>query len=357
MNKYYFILSRLLYYNHFSLKYITNLSILISTALCICIIPITLSITSGFKNNIIEKITLFDGYARLYVKDLGLGDKVKIDNILSDQINPFYENECIIKTNNDVEGVTWLSAYNISNVENMFITHADSNTEGVYIGSLLDKKLFNKNSQFKKAFIIDNKNLVERVNIKGVFETGIPLYDQHMVISKISDNQDIKDYDGYLLDETMYLELKDNLALDIYNYEDRYYTFIKWLDSYDIPINILLLFIVLIGLINNHFCYKIDLVIRKKDFSIYYLLGLSKYQINLIYYYKYVILILAGIIIGSSVSYLILKIELNYNLVQLPTEIYFTSNVPIALNFINFFYLPVIFLLHSIYFFFHKYEN
>ena len=76
----------------------------------------------------------------------------------------------------------------------------------------------------------------------------------------------------------VYNDINNNLTLSLYlhSYKDRYYDFIKWLESYSLPIYLLLLFIIIICIINNDFCFNIDIFNRKKDTQIMYALGISK---------------------------------------------------------------------------------
>ena len=80
---YYFILSKIFKLNYKSLKSIINLSIIISTFICIVLFPITLSVLNGFEENITSKIISFDGYARVYLDELNPQTYYDIDNISS----------------------------------------------------------------------------------------------------------------------------------------------------------------------------------------------------------------------------------------------------------------------------------
>ena len=146
------------------------------------------------------------------------------------------------------------------------------------------------------------------------------------------------------------------MSVYIYTYKDRYYDFLKWLDSYDLPIFILLFFIVIVGLINNKFCYTIDITNRKVDSFIFHDLGLSYREISYLYWYKFLILNLIGIVLGSIISLLLLYLESKFHFIEIPSEIYFTSSVPIAFKIQNFIYVPLIILLQNFYFAIFKYE-
>ena len=150
--------------------------------------------------------------------------------------------------------------------------------------------------------------------------------------------------------------MNHSLSAYIHTYKDRYYDFLKWLDSYDLPIFILLFFIVVVGLINNKFCYTIDIANRKTDSFVFYNLGLSFKEISYLYWYKLLILNTIGIILGSIISLLLLYLESQFHFIQIPSEIYFTSSVPIVFKFQNFIYAPLIILLQVFYFAIFKYE-
>ena len=115
------------------------------------------------------------------------------------------------------------------------------------------------------------------------------------------------------------------------------------------PIFILLSSIVFIAIVNNIFCFNIDLRNRKNDSYIFNVLGLSTQQIYLIYSYKYLLLNLLGIIFGSLVSIIMIYVQLNYNLIKIPYEIYFSSSIPLSIKTEYFLYVPAIFLSQCLY--------
>ena len=93
MYKYYFILCRLLLINKFSLKSLVNISIILSVSISSFIIPLTLSISNGFKSNIEDKIVQFDGYARVYSKDISTNNWDYILKHHNEYAIPFTEKE------------------------------------------------------------------------------------------------------------------------------------------------------------------------------------------------------------------------------------------------------------------------
>jgi len=350
MYKYYFILSKLLKFNYQSLKSIVNLSIITSIFICVALLPISLSVINGFEENIVSKIISFDGYARAYSDELNPEQYNNIENTSS--LLKFYETEGLIKTNKGSEAVTIFSYLDLHNPLYDIIDINQRNDKGIFIGQPLYDKLFPSISDTleKKVILINSDNTIQHIKVLDTFQTHVPLYDEHFILSNI------KDYPitGFIANKKIYNSLNSNIKPFFYTYNDRYYDFLKWLSSYDLPIFILLSSILFIAIANNIFCFNIDLTNRKSDSYVLNLLGLSFKQIQLIYFYKYTLLTFIGIFLGSVTSIVLIYIQLNYNLIKIPDGIYFTSSIPLSLKVEYFIYAPLIFIIQSFYLFITK---
>ena len=106
--------------------------------------------------------------------------------------------------------------------------------------------------------------------------------------------------------------------------------------------------IILISVINNISCYNLDKVNREKDIHIYKMLGITDGRIKLILFSKNLLLNLSGLILGSLISFILLKVINNYNFISLPSEIYFTDTLPIMFDFKFYLYPSSIMLLMSL---------
>ena len=161
---------------------------------------------------------------------------------------------------------------------------------------------------------------MEYLTLELIFLIGILFY---QILNDISfhDANDLE----YIISENHYRNLNQTFKDKIVTYEERYFDFLKWLDSFDLPIFILLMSLILISLINNSFCFKIEILSRKKNHLIMNSLGLSNSKISLIYSLKLLTLNLIGVLLGILFSVFILIFESKMNVVQLPVDIYFTS--------------------------------
>ena len=349
MYTYYFILLKLLRPNCNTLKSIVNLSIITSTFISVLLIPLSLSVINGFEENITSKIVSFDGYARVYLDELTSEQHNAIESIPSTV--KFHEEEGLIKTNEGAEAVTIISYFPLDhhNLQNFLLSdmkYTNRSTDGVFIGKSLYDKLFIANSDVldRQVILINTNNVIKNIEVLGVFQTYVPLYDQHFVLSTIYGSSTT----GFIADQDTYNLLNPNLKSFSYTYNERYDGFLKWLNSYDLPIFILLSSIILIAIINNMFCFNMDLANRKNDSHIFNFLGLSFKQIHLIYFYKYLLLNLVGIILGSITAILLIQVQLNYNLIKIPEGIYFSSSIPLSLKIEYFLYVPLIFIFQSL---------
>ena len=342
MKIYLFIISKLIKINKFSLLSLSNISIFTTTFICSLIIPIVLSINEGFKSNVKNKIINFDGYARL----------ISDDNIYNNLENKYFEIELVARTKFSSEGIILSKQeYPIKQIK-QFLINIDGLSEfendGIYIGEGLYDKLKIKDLSKKSIFLINKDLSISEFHIKGVYKTGIPYYDNNFAIQEyvFRDN----DYEGNILNKSDYDTIINlNNDISITTYEEKYSDFINWLNTYDLPIYLLLTFIIFIALLNNSSCYNFEKIDKYHDKHNYKLLGLSINNINNIFVIKFFIIIYIAIILGSLFSFLFLFLENIFNLISIPDSIYFTSNLPIDFKIIYFLFIPLIFFVQVIY--------
>ena len=361
MKTYCFIIYRLIKKDLFSLESLLNFSVLTSTFLCVFVTSITLSITSGFKNNITSKIIKFDGFARLSLNSLSSQELEEIQNSDYQEFESFYSSQFIIKSKYDSELINFYATEKIlDKINNLTIYNDSVSNNGVFIGKELNDQLFPNGLKSTSSALLINKenNPYNIVWINGVFDTGVSFFDKHFVLSKINDISfyDVNDLE-FIISENDYKNINQTFKDKIVTYKERYFDFLKWLDSFDLPIFILLMSLVLVSLVNNSFCFKIEMLSRKKNHLIMNSLGLSNSKISLIYSLKLLTLNLIGVVLGLLFSISILIFESKMNFIQIPVDIYFTSIIPINFDYTNFIIAPLIILLQSLYFIFYKKIN
>ena len=109
---------------------------------------------------------------------------------------------------------------------------------------LLDKLSFQ--DTLKNIYLYNQTGRIIPVTLKGVFKSNIPLFNQHVAVSTLDyakKEMSINELSGIILSKKEFLRLNNTNSL---SYKERYLDFFKWLDTYEIPIIILISFIIII---------------------------------------------------------------------------------------------------------------
>ena len=108
--------------------------------------------------------------------------------------------------------------------------------------------------------------------------------------------------------------------------------FINWINNYDNPLKVLVLFIIVIisiNIVNNNYY-----LISNKSRQLYLLktLGMNNYQLKKILLFRSFYLASISLFAGVFISYVLLFFENKYRLIKIPEYVYFTKSLPIDIN-------------------------
>ena len=362
MNIYLYCIYKSFYFQFSKSSTLTNLSIIFSTSICLLCIIITLSVSDGFKANIIKKIIEMDGIGHIYPYNRSFSIDDQLIKLFEDKgseylFYPYMQTYSILKYNNISEGINLVSLYKKDKFKKYIVEKFYDKEDGIYIGNKLANKLnISKKTNVLTVFVNENKErYVKNLPIKGIYSTNIPSYDDYIVFSDYSleDNKEI--FNLNTINEYIVFSKNDNLKLldsdEKYffaSWEDRNYEFVNWLHSYDIPIKILLIFLILVALINNLSMFNLDIINRRKEIELFDSFGLSRKSILFLFLIKVFILTLLGIIIANLVSFIFIKVQYQYNFISIPPGIYFTNFLPVVNRIENYLYPSIVILVFSL---------
>ena len=116
MNIYLYFLYKSFYFQFSKSSTLTNLSIIFSTSICLLCIIITLSVSDGFKANIIKKIIEMDGIGHIYPYNRSFSIDDQLIKLFEDKgseylFYPYMQTYSILKYNNISEGINLVSLY------------------------------------------------------------------------------------------------------------------------------------------------------------------------------------------------------------------------------------------------------
>ncbi|GBD89756.1 lipoprotein-releasing system transmembrane protein LolE [bacterium BMS3Abin04] len=351
------------------LSFIAGISIL-GIALGIAAVNIALTILDGFENTITEKTIEFNshititGYGNKNLPDY-IQVKEKIENQLgnlSKSVAPFISKDAIIRSSHLSEGIKLngvFPTFDNSRIKRNIIAGkytfaANDSFGGIVLGKKLADKLFVKSGdkitlftlRNNKAPSIENPPNIEQFIVTGVYESGMAEYDDlnayidfYTAQALFNMNDECSGYNIKLKDISKISEAKKELKelLRFPYYVRDYYEINKpiftWLELQKKPIPIILGLIILVAVFNIVGTLLMMVLEKTNAIGILKTLGANRKQILTIFIYQGLYIGILGILLGNIIALTLSWVQLEYKVISLPSNIYFISSVPIAINF------------------------
>ena len=336
-------------------------------ALGVATLIIALSILNGFEDTITKKIIDFDSHIQVFSYRNSLPSYIdyqpQIDDLLfpnAEAINPYASKLAIIGTRSTKEGV------NIKGIipENNAINVKHNIVEGEFkfengkvpvlvIGRKLANKLLVHVGDVVTVFALRNEQLpsfdnlpnIQKFKINGVFESGMAEYDDLYAYTNLSTAQKLFDlgdkisgYDIKLKDISKIDSLTSVLANELrYPYAVRsiYQThrnIFTWIELQKEPIPLILALISIVAVFNIIGTLLMIILEKTKAIGTLKSLGATKKQIIGIFVYQGAFLATLGIFIGNIIALVLTYLQLEFNLISIPSSVYFMSAIPILLK-------------------------
>ncbi len=354
------------------ITFISSISI-IGIALGVATLIIALSILSGFANTITNKIIAFDSHIQIKTYTNVLPDYHSglplIQNKIApygEYVNPFVSKLAIISSKFGKEGVSIKGIFPDGNydgvkkdiIDGKFELKSANNIPSIIIGKKLANKLLLKVGDKVTIFALTNDQLpspdnmpnIKRFVVSGIFESGMAAYDDLNAYVNISQAQtlfgigdNVTGYDIKLNNISKIDSLTSSLAQSLsYPYSVRsiyqnYRNIFTWIELQKKPIPIILGLIIIVAVFNIIGTLLMIVLEKTSAIGILKSLGARKKQITRIFIYQGMFLAIVGILLGNVLAYLLMELQLKYNIISLPSSVYFMSTVPIQLS-------PIVFL-------------
>ena len=226
------------------------------------------------------------------------------------------------------------------------------NKKDILIGYKLARKLNVSEGDFVNlVYEYDNNFIVKNVKVGGIFKTDIQDFDKFNILCDLSllyENFQNKNFESIVLNKHNQNQ-NNNILInhdeDRYNYmiwNQKYSTFLSWLDQFDSPINILLFFIILICIVNILSTTYVDVNYRIKDVFLLQAIGFSINKIVTIYTFKYTFLSFIGGLLGYFFVLIFQYFQNTFHIIKIPENIYYMKYLPIEVHASNFFQIIVL---------------
>lgn len=343
---------------------------IISVALGISIMMISISILGGFKREIQEKISAYTGHIR--ISSYTGNESFEATPIPLTQrfypwnnqlppirhIQQYATKAGIIKTSDQIMGIVFkgiTTDFDSSFFHGKLIaghcprTYDTSTSNDVMISSVIARKLDFKTGDPLRIWFITGNELVPRgrkLNICGIYDTGLEEFDQLFLFGDLRhlkrlnnweddqtggfevflhDFSQIDDYGDRLYEIT-------NYDLDVKTIKQLYPQIFDWLDLQNINVAVILglmVFVAAIALVS----VLLVLILEQTNFiGILKAMGASSQKIRQIFLIQASRIALKGMILGNVAAAFVIGIQMHFKIIRLPQEAYYVSFVPVLIN-------------------------
>lgn len=346
---------------------IINVAIL-GIALGVAIMIISVSVVTGFQNQIRSKVVGFGSH--ILISDFNFNNPSKLKPIdknaafipsLKDDsrvrnVQAYVEKEGIIKTEEEVQGVIvkgvdnsydW-SFFQQSLREGQTLSfNSNEKSNGVLISSILAKRLeLSVGDPFFVFFIQDNKSRPRKFELQGIYETGMEQFDQKYVLCDMRHLQKIYSWSE---DEVSGLEViltdyKSLAEMDLILYNkvphsmntltitSLYPEIFGWLDLQDMNVIIIISLMILVSGINMIAALLILILEKTSLIGLLKAFGALNKTVREIFLINAAYLISLGLFWGNLTGIALCLIQDKFKLLKLPQESYYLNAVPVHLD-------------------------
>lgn len=348
---------------------------IVGIALGVATLIIALSILSGFEKTLTQKITDFDTHIRIFSYKEGLPNheyyikslKNKIDDQL-DYISPYVSKLAIISSKNRKEGINLqglIEKEHIDRIKSNLIAgnYLEDSDSTMIIGKTLATKLLVKPGDKVKLFALKNDRLpsptdlpnIKSFIISGIYESGMAEYDNMIGFTSLGSAQSLFS----MVDQINGIDIKlksveniDSLSSLIrkelrYPYYARtifeiHRNIFTWIELQKKPIPIVLGLIIIVAVFNIISTLLMLVLEKTNAIGILKSLGSKSQEIIRIFLYQGIYLTLIGIISGNFLAWLLMSVQLKFNIIKIPSSVYFVTRVPIEMDFRIFVLISII---------------
>ncbi len=335
-------------------------------ALGVATLIIALSVISGFEKTLTEKLTDIDSHIKVFSFTTKLPDidnsLMKIDSICGmnlDYASPFLSNLALISFKNRKDGVTikgiFDEGYKRKIVENIIDGNANLDSmNNLIIGKTLANKLLLKVGDRVTLFALKKNELpspenlpnIERFTIAAIFESGIAEYDASIAFTNLMSAQNLFS----MQDEVNGIDIKlndiskadslTNILRKELNYPyyarsifDLHKNIFTWISLQKKPIPIILGLIIVVAVFNIVGTLLLMVIERTNSVGILKSFGTKRRQIIQIFLLQGIYLAIIGTIAGNILALTLMQIQSKFNIIKVPTSVYFVTKVPFDFSF------------------------
>jgi lipoprotein-releasing system permease protein len=343
-----------------------RLSVL-SIALGLAVMILSVSIVTGFQENIRTKIASFDGHIQITKYDFNKSMELppidrndSLENIIKNHngiksISAFAYKGGIIKASGIVQGCVFKGVdekYDWHNfkpwiVSGRIISLSDSlkSKEVIISKSIANKLQLGIDSSFLLYFMQDPPR-IRKFTIVGIYESGFSDFDNKFIYGDIKQIQKLNKWKnneiaGYevILDDFDDMESQTNWIYDEIDYNlkamninQRYPFIMDWLNLLDTNVYFILGLMIMISGIGMIATLLILILEKTKFIGTMMAMGATNKSIRKIFIYHSLHLSFRGLLLGNTLGIGLALIQYYFKIIPLDASTYYMNAIPININ-------------------------
>ena len=363
-----FISSRIFSFSKENLSSVVMRIAVVSVALGISIMLISIAVVVGFKNQIKEKVIGFVNPIQIqalnqnesieetpFVYDSVL--KAKLDLPFIKSIYPTANKAGLVKTNEEIHGIVLKGVtkdYDWNYIESNLVCGKvpqyveDERSNDVLISKIIsDKMMLSVGDEVRIWFVGENmKTRGRKFFVKGIYETGLTECDERFIYCDLNQiirlngwdenmvgHLEIDLIDGVTSEEAngiIYYKIPTNLIS--YEAKDLYPQIYDWLELQDMNVLIIIVLMLLVAGITIISMLLIIVLERTSTIGILKSMGASNAFIRRVFIQRSQRILLMGMLLGNIFGIGLCLIQKYTEIIKLSPESYYLSSVPIEIN-------------------------
>lgn len=344
-----------------------------AVSLSITVMILAIATGKGLQEKISAKVTGFTSDIQVTVLDLNQ----------SLELSPISPDSTVIMSLYEIEGVEHVQTQISKNAliktdtefEGIIVKGVDDNFDWNFINAhltqgrlpeynsyeksneiLISKKLsqtlglkINDQALFYFQGKQNNQPLIRKFTIKGIYETGIEIFDDLYIfadlkhlqkINRWSENQfssiEIKVNKDYNIDSIQSLvEIVTPFDTKVSSSKSLYPQIFDWIKLFDLNIAIILIIMIVVASINMISSLLIIILERTKMIGLLKALGAASISIKKIFLYHAFYLLQKGLIIGNGIGLSLIALQHFLAPIELDPAHYYVKKLPVALSIEN----------------------
>jgi len=340
---------------------------IVSISLGLAVMIISMAVVTGFQNEIRDKVIGFGAHVQITNFDYNisfepqpissqqdfLDDIRKLNGVKHIQV--FATKPGIIKTDNDIHGIIFKgvgpdfdwSFFSDRLVKGNILTMDDTlRSEEAIISRLVSRQLQLEKGDDLFIYFIQDPPRIRRLNIAGIYDTGLEELDRLFVLGDIRHVQRLNDWNPYQIggfevlvsDYDAIPDVSDAIFdllpyhLDAKSIRQLYPQIFDWLSLLDMNVYVIIVLMILVAGINMITTLLISVMDKTNAIGILKAVGAGNTMIRKIFLYHAGMLISKGLLWGNLIGILACLVQSHWGLITLSPESYYVTEVPVNLQ-------------------------